>query len=111
MRSYSLFLICFSYHLTGFYMIRDFTEWYFLTDSSYGIENHFCFANAPNYCFEPPLCRIICVYSSVKVSSPRYGGPSIHLFRTPSPYMFIIYRKKESGFEAKFCSQYLLGQR
>ena len=58
MISYTVFHICFAYHLTGFYMIRDFAEWYFLTDSSYVIENHFYFVNAPDYCFKPPLCRI-----------------------------------------------------
>ena len=39
--------ICFAYQLTGFYMIRGFTERYFLTDYSYILENHFHFVNAP----------------------------------------------------------------
>ena len=62
--------ICFACHLTGVYMIRGFTEWYFLTDYSYILENHFYFVNAPSYCFKPSLSRIFCVNSSVKVLSP-----------------------------------------
>ena len=44
--------ICFAYQLTGFYMIRGFAEWYFLTNCSYILENHFYFVKAPDYCFE-----------------------------------------------------------
>ena len=33
-------------------MIRGFIEWYFLTDYSYILENHFYFVNAPDYCFK-----------------------------------------------------------
>ena len=76
--------ICFAYQLTGFYMIRDFTERYFLTD--YTLENHF---------YKPSVSRIFCVNSPVKVLSPRYEGPSTHLFCTSLLCMFIIYRKKD----------------
>ena len=47
--------ICFEYQLTDFYMIRGFTERYFLTDYSYILENHFYFINAPDYCFKSSL--------------------------------------------------------
>ena len=93
-------LLC-TYQLTGFCMVRGFTEWYFLTDFSYILENHFYFVNAPDYCFKPSLSRIFCVNSFVKVLSPRYEGPSTHLFRTSSLCTFIIYREKEIGFVAK----------
>ena len=101
--------ICFVYQLTGFYMIRGFTERYFLTDYSYILENHFYFVNAPDYCFKPSLSRIFCVNSSVKVLSSRYQGPSTHPFRTSSFCTFTIYRKKEIGFVAKFFSKYCFG--
>ena len=104
--------ICFAYQLTGFYMIRGFTERYFLTDCSYILENHFCFVNALDCSFKPSLFRIFCVNSSVKVLSPQYEGPSTHIFRTSSLCTFIIYRKKEIGFVAIFFSKYFfLGQR
>ena len=87
--------ICFACQLTGFYMIRGFTERYFLTDFSYILENHFYVVNAPDYCFKPSLSWIFCVNSSVKILSPQYEGPSTHIFRTSSPCTFIIYRKKK----------------
>ena len=95
----------------GFYMIRGFTERYFLTDYGYILENHFYFVNEPNYCFKPSLSRIFCVNSFVKVLSSRYEGASTHLFRTLSLCTFIIYRKKEVGFVVKFFSKYFLCQR
>ena len=101
--------ICFAYQLTDFYMFRGFTERYFLTDYSYISENHFYFVNVPHYCFKPSLSRIFCVNSSVKVLSPQYEGPSSHIFRTSSLCTFIIYRKKEIGFVARFFSKYFLG--
>ena len=101
--------ICFTYQLTCFYMIRGFTEWYFLTDYSYILENHFYFVNAPDYCFKPSLLRMICVNSSIKVLPPRYEGCSTHLFRTSSLCTFIIYRKKEKVFVDKFFSTYIFG--
>ena len=73
--------ICFAYQLTGFYMIRGYTGLCLLTGYSYILENHFCFVNAPDYCFKP-LSRIFCVNSSVKVLSPQYEGSSTHIFRT-----------------------------
>ena len=76
--------ICFAYQLTDFYILRSFTERYFLTDYSYILENHFYFVNVPDYCFKPSLSRIFCVNSSVKVLSPQYKGPSTHIFRTSS---------------------------
>ena len=101
--------IRFAYQLTVFYMIRSFTERYFLTDYTYILGNHFYFVNAPCYCFKPSLSRVFCVNSSVKVLSPRYEGPSTHLCRTSSLCTFIIYRKKEIGFLAKFFSKYFFG--
>ena len=101
--------ICFVYQLTGFYMIRCFTERYFLTDYSYILENKFCFINAPNYCFKSSLSTMFCVNSSVKALSPQYEGPSTHISRTSSLYTLIIYRKKEIGFVAKFFSRYFFG--
>ena len=74
--------ICFAYQLTGFYMIRWFTERYYLINYSYILENHFYFVNAPDYCFKSSLFRIFRVNSSVKVLSPRYKGPSTHIFCT-----------------------------
>ena len=94
--------ICFAYQLTGLYMIRRFTERYFLKGYSYILENHFYIVNAPNYCFESSLSRIFCVNSSLKVLPPRYEGPSTHLFRTTSPCTSIIYRKKEISFVDNF---------
>ena len=82
--------ICFAYQLTGFYMIRGFTERYFLTNYSYILENYFYFVNSPDYCFESSLFRIFCVNSSAKVLSPRYEGPSTHIFCTSSLCKFII---------------------
>ena len=93
--------ICLAYQLTGFYMIRCFTERYFLADYSYISENHFYFVNPPDYCFKLSLSRIACVNSSV--------GPLTYIFHTSSLYMFIIYRKKEIGFVAKFFSKYFFG--
>ena len=92
-----------------FYMLRGFTERYFPTDYSYILENHFYFVNVSDYCFKPSLSRIFCVNSSVKVLSPQYEGPSTHIFRTSWLCTFIIYRKKEIGFVAKFFSKYLFG--
>ena len=97
--------ICFGYQLTDFYMIRDSTKRYFLTDYSYIIKNHFYFVNAPSYCFNPSLSRIFCVNSSIKVFSPLYKGPSTHVFRTSLFCTFIIQRKKEIGFVAKLFSK------
>ena len=73
--------ICFACHLTGCFTIGGFTERYFLTDCSYISENHFYFVNASDYCFKPSLSSIFCVNSSLKVLSPRYEVPSIHVFR------------------------------
>ena len=92
--------ICFTYQLTGFYMIRGFTEWYFLTEYSYILENHFYFVNAPDCCFKPFLSWMFCVNSSVKVLSPQYEGPSTHMFRTSALCTFIIYRMKEIDFRS-----------
>ena len=50
--------ICFAYQLTDFYILRSFTERYFLTDYSYILENHFYFVNVSDYCFKPSLSRI-----------------------------------------------------
>ena len=36
-------LICFAYQLTGLYIIRGFTELYFLTHYGFILENHFYF--------------------------------------------------------------------
>ena len=98
--------ICFVYQLAGFYMIRDFTERYFLADYSYILGNHFYFMNVPDYCFKPSLSRIFFVNSSVKVMSPQYEGPSTHIFSTLLLCTFIIYRKKEIAFVAKFFTRY-----
>ena len=87
--------ICFAYQLTDSYML-SFAEWYFLTDYSYILENHFYFVNVPDYCFKPSLSRIFCVNSSVKVLSPQYEGPSTHIFCTSLLCTFIIYRKKRN---------------
>ena len=102
--------ICFAYQLTGFYLIRGYTERYFLTRYSYILENHFYFVYAPDYCSKPSLSRIFCVNSSVKVLSPPYEGPSTHLFRTSYLCALIIYKKKEIGFVAKLFSKYFLGK-
>ena len=101
--------ICFAYKLTGFYMIGDFTERYFLTDYGYILEKNFYFVNKPDYCFKPSLSRVFCVNSSVKVLSSRYEGPSTHLFRTSSFCTFIIYREKEISFIVNFFSKYFFG--
>ena len=101
--------ICFAYQLTDFYMLRGFTERYFLTDYSYILENHFYFVNVPGYCFKLSLSRIFYVNSSIKVLSPQCEVPSTHIFRTSSLCTFIIYRKKEIGFVAKFFSKYFFG--
>ena len=89
--------ICFAYQLTDFYMLRGFTERYFLIDYSYILENHFYFVNVPNYCFKPSLSRTFCVNSSVEVLIPQYEGPSTNICRTSSLCTSIIYRKKEIG--------------
>ena len=49
---------------------------------------------------------MICVNSSEKVLSPQYEGPFTHVFRTSLLYTFIISRKKEIGFVAKFFTKY-----
>ena len=103
--------IYFAYQFTGFYMIRGFTERYFLTDYSYILENQFYFVNAPEYCFKLSLSRMACVNSSVKVLSSQYEGPPTHIFHTPLLCTFIIYRKKKIGFVAKFFSKYLFGSK
>ena len=89
--------ICSAYQLTDFYMLRSFTERYFLTDYSYISENHLYFVNVSDYCFKPSLSRIFFLNSSVKVLSPQYIGPSAHIFRTSSVCTLIVYRKKEIG--------------
>ena len=101
--------VCFAYQLTGFYMIRAFTERYFLTDYSYILENHFYLINVPDYCFKSALSRIFCVNSSVKVFSPQHKGLSNHIFCTSSICTFVIYWKKEIGFLVKFFSKYFFG--
>ena len=101
--------ICFAYQLTDFYMLRGFTERYFLTDYSYILENHFYFVNVPDYCFKH-LSRIFCVNSSVKVLSPQYEVPSTHIFCTSSLCTFIIYRLKEiSRFRKEIFFQMFFG--
>ena len=95
--------ICFAYKLTDFDMIRGSTERYFLTDYIY----FFILLNAPGYCFKPSLSRIFCINSSIKVLSPHHEGLSTHIFRTLLLFTFIIYKKKEIGFVAKFFSEYL----
>ena len=101
--------ICFVYQLTAFYKIRGFTERYFLTDYSYFLENHFYFVNASEYCLKRSLPRIFCVNNTAKGFSPQYEGPSTHLFCILLLCKFIIYRKKEIGFVAKFFSKYFFG--
>ena len=72
--------ICFAYQLTDFYMLRGFTERYFLTDYSYILENHFYFVNVSDYCFKPSLSRIFflncknckSIVSSIKRSFDPY---------------------------------------
>ena len=64
--------IYFAYQLTGFYMMRSFTERYFLTGYSYILGNLFYFVNLPDYCFKLSLSRMFCVNSSVKLLSPQY---------------------------------------
>ena len=59
--------ICFAYQLTDFYMLRSFTERYFLKNYIYILENHFFFVNILDYYFKASLSRIFCVNSSVKV--------------------------------------------
>ena len=86
--------ICFAYQLTDFYMLRSFTERYFLKNYIYILENHFFFVNMLDYYFRASLSRIFCVNSSVKVLPSWYEGPSIHLFHTSSLCTFIIYRMK-----------------
>ena len=76
---------------------------------NYILENHFYFVNAPDYCFKPSLSRIFWVSGSVKVLSSRYEGPSTHLSPTTSLCSFIIYRKKEIDFVAKFSPNVFLG--
>ena len=94
--------ICFAYQLTVLYMIRRFTERYFLKGYSFILENHFYIVNAPSYCFKPSLSRIFCVNSSLKVLPPRHEGPWTHLFRTSSLCTSIFYKKKEIGFVDNF---------
>ena len=103
--------IYFPYQLPGFYMITGFTERYFQTNYSYILESHFYFVNTPNYCFKLSLSKIACVNSSVKVLSAQYEGPSSHIFHTSLLCTFIIYRKNEIGFVAKFCSRYFFGSK
>ena len=98
--------ICFAYQFTGFYMIKGFTERYFLADPSYILENHFYFVNPPDYYFELSLSRMACVNSFVKVMLPQYEGPSTHIFHTSSLCTFIIYIL---DFVAKFFSKYFFG--
>ena len=72
--------ICSAYQLTDFYMLRSFTERYFLTDYSYILENHFYFVNVSDYCFKPSLSRIFflncknckSIVSSIKRSFDPY---------------------------------------
>ena len=101
--------ICFACQLTNFYIIRGFTERYILTDYSYILENPFYFINVRGYCFKPCLSRIFCLNSSIKVFSPQYEGPSTDIFGTSLLCTFIIYRKKEIDFVAKFFSKYFFG--
>ena len=58
----------FAYQLSSFYMIRGFTERYFLTGYSYILENHFYFINAPDYRF---LVHIGTIYFSMIFVSDR----------------------------------------
>ena len=102
--------ICFAYQLTDCSMLTGFTERYFLTDYRYILENHFYFVNVPGYCFKP-LSRIFCVNSSAKVLSPQCEGPLTHIFCTSLLCTFIIYKKKEIGFVAKFFSKCFLDQK
>ena len=99
--------ICFAYQLTGFFMIRGFIEWYFLIYQRYVLENHFYFVNASDYCFEPFVIQnLLC-----KQLRKSNEGPSTHLFLISSLCTFIIQRKKEISFVAKFVSKYFLIQR
>ena len=98
--------IWFACKLTGFYMIRSFAEKYFLRGYSYISESHFYFANTSDYCFKLSLSRVFCINSSIKLLFPQYEGPSTHTFYTSLLCTFIIYRKKEIGFVAKFFSRY-----
>ena len=98
--------ICFAYQLTGFYMIRGFTERYFLADFSHILENHFYFVNSPDYCFKLSLSRLASVNSSIKVMFPQYEGPSTHIFCTSWLSTVIIYRL---GFVAKFYYKHFFG--
>ena len=90
------------------YMIRGFTDRYFLTEYRYILENKFYFVNPPDYCFKTSIFRIFCVNSFLKVLPSQYKGPSTQIFRTSLLYTFIVYRKKEMGFLAKFFSKYFL---
>ena len=72
--------IYFAYQLTGFYMMRSFTERYFLTGYSYILGNLFYFVNLPDYCFKLSLSRMFCVNSSVKLLSPQYQGSLTNTF-------------------------------
>ena len=94
--------ICFAYQLTAFYMVRGFTERYFLTDYSYILENHFYFVNVPDYCFKPSLSRTFCVNCSVKV----YECPQTHLSLIPTLGTLLISIKKEIGIVATFFFKY-----
>ena len=104
--------ICFAYQLTDFYMLRCFTERYFLTDYSYILKNHFYFVNVPDYCFKPSLSRIFRVNGSVKVLTPQYEGPLTHYFAQHrfARSLFTEW-KKYVGFVAKYFSKCFLGQR
>ena len=106
--------ICFAYQLTGFYMVKGFTEQYFLTDYSHILENQFYFINAPDYCCKPSLSRIFCVSSSVKVLSPQYEGPSTHISYIIA--FHVHYLQKERNYlrnlrSQNFSPDIFLGQR
>ena len=87
--------ICFAYQLTDFYMLRGFTERYFLADYIYILENTFISQMCPTIVLK--LLYLEYFDSSVKVLSPQYGDLSTHIFRTSSLWTFINYRKKEIG--------------